>query len=125
MTKILNPIQEPTNIQQIPKEDVNDMYVLYTYKLRQGVKIQNMALLKVKNQIKIMSKLKKTKSGTSNIIQSPFNDMTDKLNWGGTVWTIGPLKIELLIPNENFRSWRLFVLSVNVESSHEKIVNKC
>ena len=59
MTKILNPIQEPTNIQQIPKEDVNDMYVLYTYKLRQGVKIQNMALLKVKNQIKIMSKLKK------------------------------------------------------------------
>ena len=48
MTKMLNPDQEPTNIQQIPNQDMNDMYVLYTYKLRQGTKIQIIGLLKVK-----------------------------------------------------------------------------
>ena len=57
MKKVLNPDQEPTNIQQTPNQDMNDMYVLYTYKLRQGTKIQIMGL-KVKNQIKTMSKLK-------------------------------------------------------------------
>ena len=36
---MLNPNQEPTNIQQIPTQDMNDMYVLYTYKLRQATKI--------------------------------------------------------------------------------------
>ena len=40
MTKMLNPNQEPTNIQQISNQDVNDMYVFYIYKLRQGAKIQ-------------------------------------------------------------------------------------
>ena len=48
MKKMLNPDQEPTNIQQIPNQDMNDMYVLYTYKLRQGTKIQIIGLLKVK-----------------------------------------------------------------------------
>ena len=47
---MLNPNQEPTNIQQISNQDVNDMYVLYIYKLRQGAKIQNMGLLKVRKQ---------------------------------------------------------------------------
>ena len=47
MTKMLNPDQEPTNIQQIPNQDMNNMYVLYTYKLRQGTKNQIIGLLKV------------------------------------------------------------------------------
>ena len=104
MTKMLNPDQEPTNIQQIPNQDMNDMYVLYTYKLRQGTKIQIIGLLKVKKTNQNHEQGEKTKSGTSHIIQSPFKDMRDKINWGGTVWSIGPSKIELWIPNKTFKS---------------------
>ena len=77
---MLNPNQEPTNIQQIPNQDMNDMYVLYTYKLRQGTKIQIIGLLKVKKPNQNHEQAEKTKSGTSHIIQSPFKDMRDKIN---------------------------------------------
>ena len=73
---MLNTDQEPTNIQQIPNQDVNDMYVLYIYKLRQGAKIQNMGLLKVKNQIKTMSKLKKPSQ------ELPISSKAPLRTWG-------------------------------------------
>ena len=76
MTKMLNPDQEPTNIQQIPNQDMNDMYVLYTYKLRQGTKIQIIGLLKVKNQIKTTSKLKKPSQ------ELPISSKAPLRTWG-------------------------------------------
>ena len=80
MTKMLNPDQEPTNIQQTPNQDINDMYILYTYKLRQGTKIQIIGLSKVNKPNQNHEQAEKTKSETSHIIQSPFKDMRDKIN---------------------------------------------